>query len=66
MPQIADAAAHAEHSRRCRSSSSQSEAKARFDAAADADIGFVERLVWFWSNHFCISADKIVGDGRPL
>ena len=23
-----------------------------------ADIGFVERLVWFWSNHFCISADK--------
>ena len=22
------------------------------------DIGFVERLVWFWSNHFCISADK--------
>jgi uncharacterized protein (DUF1800 family) len=36
------------------------EAKARFDAAAVADIGFVERLVWFWSNHFCISADKIV------
>src|SRR5262249_4508098 len=20
--------------------------------------GFVERLVWFWSNHFCVSADK--------
>jgi uncharacterized protein (DUF1800 family) len=37
----------------------QSEAKARFDAASGADIGFVERLVWFWSNHFCISADKI-------
>jgi uncharacterized protein (DUF1800 family) len=36
----------------------QDEAKARFDAAAAADIGFVERLVWFWSNHFCISADK--------
>jgi uncharacterized protein (DUF1800 family) len=34
------------------------EAKARFDAAVSADIGFVERLVWFWSNHFCISADK--------
>ena len=34
------------------------EAKARFDAAANADIGFVERLVWFWSNHFCVSADK--------
>jgi uncharacterized protein (DUF1800 family) len=38
----------------------QNEAKARFDAAVTADIGFVERLVWFWSNHFCISADKIV------
>jgi uncharacterized protein (DUF1800 family) len=38
----------------------QSEAKARFDAAAGAELGLVERLVWFWSNHFCISADKIV------
>ncbi len=46
----------------------QSEAKARFDAvtgvvrlnpAAGLDLGFVERLVWFWSNHFCISADKV-------
>ncbi len=37
----------------------QNEAKVRFDAAIDADIGFVERLVWFWSNHFCVSADKI-------
>jgi uncharacterized protein (DUF1800 family) len=37
----------------------QNEAKARFDAAAGAGIGFIERLVWFWSNHFCISADKI-------
>jgi uncharacterized protein (DUF1800 family) len=35
------------------------EAKARFDAAFDSELGFVERLVWFWSNHFCISADKI-------
>jgi uncharacterized protein (DUF1800 family) len=35
-----------------------SEAKARFDAAANAEIGLVERLVWFWSNHFCVSADK--------
>jgi uncharacterized protein (DUF1800 family) len=38
-----------------------SEAKARFDAAANAEIGLVERLVWFWSNHFCVSADKDVG-----
>jgi uncharacterized protein (DUF1800 family) len=33
------------------------EAGARIRAAATADIGFVERLVWFWSNHFCVSAD---------
>ena len=33
------------------------EVKARFDAALSPEIGFVERLVWFWSNHFCISAD---------
>ena len=32
------------------------EAKARYDAAISADIGFAERLVWFWSNHFCISS----------
>jgi uncharacterized protein (DUF1800 family) len=32
--------------------------KARFHAALIAEIGFVERLVWFWSNHFCVSADK--------
>jgi len=38
------------------------EAKAHFDRALDADTGFVERLVWFWSNHFCVSADKV----RPL
>jgi uncharacterized protein (DUF1800 family) len=35
------------------------EAKLRTEAALGAEIGFVERLVWFWSNHFCISADKI-------
>ena len=35
------------------------EIKARVDAAAGAEIGFVERLAWFWSNHFCVSADKI-------
>ncbi len=33
------------------------EAKARIGAARDAEIGFVERLVWFWSNHFCVSLD---------
>ncbi|MET0867841.1 MAG: DUF1800 family protein [Pseudorhodoplanes sp.] len=40
------------------------EAKARFDAAFQAEIGLTERLVWFWSNHFCVSADK--GQVRPL
>ena len=40
------------------------EAKARLDAALAADIGFVERLAWFWSNHFCVSADK--GAVRPI
>jgi uncharacterized protein (DUF1800 family) len=35
------------------------EVKARIDAALAADIGFAERLTWFWSNHFCVSADKI-------
>jgi uncharacterized protein (DUF1800 family) len=34
------------------------EAHAHFQAAIGTDLGFVERLVWFWSNHFCVSADK--------
>jgi uncharacterized protein (DUF1800 family) len=34
------------------------EAQARYAAALNANIGFAERLVWFWSNHFCVSADK--------
>ncbi len=34
------------------------EAKARINAALGAEIGFAERLAWFWSNHFCVSADK--------
>jgi uncharacterized protein (DUF1800 family) len=35
------------------------EARIRTEAAFGAEIGFAERLVWFWSNHFCVSADKI-------
>jgi uncharacterized protein (DUF1800 family) len=35
------------------------EVKARLDAAMMAEIGFVERLVWFWSNHFCVSRDIV-------
>ena len=36
----------------------RSEALARIQRAVIADCGFVERLVAFWSNHFCISANK--------
>jgi uncharacterized protein (DUF1800 family) len=36
------------------------EAKARLDAAIAPEIGLVERLIWFWSNHFCVSADVTV------
>ncbi len=39
------------------------EARARIDAALDAEIGLVERLVWFWSNHFCVNQDKTVMAG---
>jgi uncharacterized protein (DUF1800 family) len=39
------------------------EARARFDAAIGAELGFVERLVWFWSNHFCVNADDTVMAG---
>lgn len=39
----------------------QQEVRARAEAALAADLGFVERLVWFWSNHFCVSADKTQG-----
>jgi uncharacterized protein (DUF1800 family) len=39
------------------------EARARVDAALYAEIGFVERLVWFWSNHFCVNQDKTVMAG---
>jgi uncharacterized protein (DUF1800 family) len=39
------------------------EAKARVDAARAAEIGLVERLVWFWSNHFCVSLDATIMAG---
>ena len=39
------------------------EAKARFETAIGAEIGFVERLVWFWSNHICVNADATVEAG---
>ena len=36
----------------------RAEALARLQRANVAESGFVERLVAFWSNHFCISANK--------
>src|SRR6185437_14640452 len=36
----------------------RAEALARLQRAVIADCGFVERLVVFWSNHFCVSANK--------
>ena len=39
------------------------EAKAHYDGAVRAEIGFAERLVWFWSNHFCINSDVTVQAG---
>jgi uncharacterized protein (DUF1800 family) len=36
----------------------RADALARFQATAAAEVGFVERLVQFWSNHFCVSAAK--------
>ena len=41
----------------------RNEARARIDAALNAEIGFVERLVWFWSNHFCVNQEKTVMAG---
>src|SRR5215831_3948849 len=41
----------------------RAEARARIDAALNAEIGFFERLVWFWSNHFCVNQEKTVMAG---
>jgi uncharacterized protein (DUF1800 family) len=38
----------------------QNEAQVRIEAAVSSRIGFVERLVGFWSNHFCVSNDRFV------
>ena len=36
----------------------RSEALARFQHAIAAEAGLIDRLVWFWSNHFCVSVAK--------
>lgn len=40
----------------------RAEAVARFQAVSEAKIGFGERLVWFWANHFAVSVAK----GGPI
>ena len=35
-----------------------SEAQARWQKAFEDPSGFIERLVWFWSNHFAVSVAK--------
>jgi uncharacterized protein (DUF1800 family) len=41
----------------------RNEARARIDSALAAEIGLAERLVWFWSNHFCVNQEKTVMAG---
>jgi uncharacterized protein (DUF1800 family) len=36
----------------------RADAMARFGSVFHAEVGFAERLVHFWSNHFCVSAVK--------
>jgi uncharacterized protein (DUF1800 family) len=36
----------------------RADAMARFRSVFHAEVGFAERLVHFWSNHFCVSAVK--------
>jgi uncharacterized protein (DUF1800 family) len=58
-PAEGDAAAPKPNERNVVRDTFRAEASARFGAALAAEIGFAERLVWFWSNHFCVSADKV-------
>ena len=36
------------------------EARTHFETALRAETGYVERLVWFWANHFCVNIDATV------
>ena len=36
----------------------RTEALARFQHALSCEAGLIDRLVWFWSNHFCVSVAK--------
>lgn len=41
----------------------RAEAGARLQQAVASEQSFIERLVWFWSNHFAVSVDKGVVSG---
>ena len=43
----------------------RADALARFQTIAAAEAGFVERLVQFWSNHFCIPPPRAAPFGPP-
>jgi uncharacterized protein (DUF1800 family) len=58
MAQPQAAARPVEKPGRIRREAFQQEAFARFNHAAATDAAFLERLVMFWSNHFCVSANK--------
>ena len=58
MAQPQATAPPAEKPGRIRREAFQQEAFARFSHAAATDAAFLERLVMFWSNHFCVSANK--------
>jgi uncharacterized protein (DUF1800 family) len=58
QPDAAKQAAQAQQAQNVIQKTFRAEALARLQRAVLADCGFAERLVVFWSNHFCISASK--------
>lgn len=64
MPGQPGAAAPANQLGKARRDAFREEAFARVDRAIATDTPFLERLVYFWSNHFCVSVTK--GNVRAL
>lgn len=58
LPTYAEAAREGTFTRERATAVQDKEIHARVDKHISADIGFVERLVLFWSNHFSMSAEK--------
>lgn len=57
-PDMAADASAMKRPRRPQQSPELAEIQARFEKIRACDIGFVERWVWFWANHFAVSARK--------